>query len=652
MRELVDALNRYAHAYYVMAAPLVSDGQYDALYDELTTLEERSGVVLDDSPSRRVGAAPVEGFLPHAHIARLWSLEKCKTEQELLAWEQRTARLLAQSGLPAPGYLLEYKIDGLTINLTYREGLLVQAATRGDGVVGEGILPQVKTIRSIPLRVPYTGTFEVQGEGYMPLSALEAYNQSADEPLKNARNAAAGALRNLDPKMTERRNLDAFFYQIGYIEGASFDTATDMRHFLEENGFRVAPLLGRFDSARAAYSAAMALDERRRREDFLTDGMVLKIDESATRDALGATDRFPRWAIAIKFEAQEAVTVLRDVVWDVGRTGKLTPTALLDPVELAGATVSRATLNNPGDIARKRVRKGGAVWIRRSNDVIPEILGSADDNGDEIVIPARCPACDTPVEARGAHLFCPNRERCKPQRLYALCHFTSRAAMDIQGLSERTLTQAMDAFGVVTADELYDISVEQWRSLDGFAQRRAEKVFDALERSKKRPLPRFIYALGIPNVGRRTAQALSEAFGTLDALMRADEQALFGVRDVGPIVARSIVEFFNDEEQRRVIARLKDHGVLPEEAQEEAADEGLLSGERIVFTGTLVRMGRKQAQALAASLGAEVSESVTKQTTMLVAGEKAGSKLERARSLGARVLSEDEFFETIGVDGV
>ena len=567
MRELADLLNKYAHAYYVLDNPLVSDGQYDALYDELLAMEKSTGTVLPDSPTRRVGGEGLSAFLPHAHLARLWSLDKCKTLEELIAWEQRTKKLLSSQGGTAPTYLLEYKIDGLTINLTYEKGNLVQAATRGNGVLGESILPQVMTIRSIPLRVPYEGRFEVQGEGYMPLSALESYNAQSEEPLKNARNAAAGALRNLDPKQTQKRRLDAFFYQIGYIEGMEFGTARQMRAFLEENGFRVAKLMGVFDDAEKAFSAAMAMDEQRRKEDFMTDGMVLKIDEMPLRAALGNTDRFPRWAMAIKFEAEEAITTLLDVSWDVGRTGKLTPTAMLEPVELGGATVSRATLNNTGDIARKQVKIGGSVWIRRSNDVIPEILGNADEQGTDIPVPDRCPFCKTALVTRGANLFCPNTKTCKPQRLYALSHFVSREAMDIEGLSEKTLLQLMDSLHVTTADQLYDISVPQWLTLAGFAQKRAEKLYESVQQSRSRPLPNFLYALGIPNVGKKTAQTLSDAYGSIEALRTADEADLMNMKDVGPIVAQSIVDYFADEDQQRILERLRAHGIDPKKAE-------------------------------------------------------------------------------------
>jgi DNA ligase (NAD+) len=648
MRELVDLLNRYAHAYYVKDAPEVGDGQYDALYDELLALEGQTGTVLADSPSRRVGGEPLSSFAPHRHLARLWSLDKVKTEEEILLWEGRLQKLLSQEGLPAPTYLLEYKIDGLTINLTYDNGDLVQAATRGDGLSGEGILPQVMTIRSVPLRVPFKGKFEVQGEGYMPLSSFEEYNATAAEPLKNARNAAAGALRNLDPKQTQKRRLDAFFYQIGFIEGKTFATASQMRQFLADCGFRVNRNIGSFTSAAEAYRTAIALDDARRHEDYQTDGTVLKVDEMPLREAMGYTDRFPRWAVAIKFEAEEAVTELLDVVWDVGRTGKLTPTAILSPVELGGATVSRATLNNEGDIARKGVKKGGTVWIRRSNDVIPEILGSANDEGVPIEIPTHCPFCHTGLVARGANLFCPNQKTCKPQRLYALSHFVSRDAMDIEGLSEKTLEQAMDALGVITPDGLYDVTVEQWLGLDGFAQRRAQKLYDAIQTSKTQPLDRLILALGIPNVGKRTAQTLALAFGSVKAIADARLEELTALKDVGPIVAESITGFFADEEANKIIAGLFAHGIDPHSQREQPRTDGPLSGERIVFTGTLARLPRAEAQALAQKLGASVSESVTKETTLLVYGEKAGSKLEKAQKLGVRVLAEAEFFLLAG----
>ena len=487
----------------------------------------------------------------------------------------------------------------------------------------------------------------------MPLSELDNYNKTAEEPLKKRAQRRGGGRCAISTRAKHSAaGSTRFFYQIGYWEGQPFASAREMRAFLTDNAFRIPALLGTYTSAAQAYRAAMALDEERKKEDYLTDGVVIKIDQTSLREALGTTNRFPRWAMAVKFEAEEAMTTLKDVLWDVGRTGKVTPTAVLEPVELAGATVTRATLNNPGDLRRKGVRLGGGVWIRRSNDVIPEILGRADEKGEEIPIPTHCPFCATTLEMRGALLFCPNRKTCKPQRLYALNHFVSREGMDIQGLSERTLERAMDDLGVVTADGLYDVPVEQWESLEGFAHRRAEKIAEAIQKSKNRPLPNFLYALGIPNVGKRTARALSEAFGSMQALMHASVEQMQDIRDVGPIVARSIWEYFHEEENRAMLARLKAHGIDPvqtPEAQNEA--EGRFANQRMVFTGTLHSMARKDAQELARSHGARVADSVTRETTMLVAGEKAGSKLEKAKALGITVLSEQEFLDAIGEKG-
>ncbi len=651
MRQIVDLLNRYAHAYYVLDDPIVPDGQYDALYDKLLRMESESGVVLPDSPTRRVGGEPLSAFAPHTHLRRLWSLDKCKTLEEVLAWEQRIQKLWeAHEGLPPLRYILEYKIDGLTINLTYRDGQLIHAATRGNGVTGEEILQQVQTIRSIPLSVPFLGTFEVQGEGYMPLTSFEAYNRDKrHEPLKNARNAAAGALRNLDPKETAARKLDAFFYQVGYIEGKDFADVFEMFDFLQENGFRTSSLRQTFDSAKEAFEAAMAFDEVRHRENFLTDGMVIKVCDFATREALGYTDRFPRWAMAVKFEAEEAVTRLVSVSWDVGRTGKLTPLAHLEPVEIGGATIARATLNNPGDIARKGVKVGGEVWVRRSNDVIPEIMGSTGEEGTPIETPTVCPFCGAPVEWRGAHIFCTNHVDCKPQLLYALTHFCSREAMDIEGLSEKTLSLFMDELGLRHAPQLYDLTAEQLLPLEGFQEKKTQKLIASIEKSKHRPLDAFLFALGIPNIGKKTARQLAEAFEDVHALMRAERETLEQMRDIGPIVAQSIVDFFADTQTRALVEALVAHGIDPKrEAGQAAQAAGTLLGERIVFTGTLQTMTRSQARALAQAHGAQTLDSVTGQTTLVVAGEKAGSKLKKAEQLGIRVLTEQAFLDWIG----
>ena len=645
MRELVDQLNEYAYQYYVLDNPSVADREYDALYDELLALEEESGVVLSDSPTKRVGGEILRGFDSHTHLGRLWSLDKCRTEEDFLAWAGRCERFCEQNGLPKPIYSLEYKIDGLTVNLTYDGGYLVQAATRGNGQAGEGILAQVRTMKAVPLKVSYPGKFEIQGEGYMPLSAFEAYNRTAKEPLKNPRNAAAGALRNLNVEEAAKRNLDAFFYNIGYIEGKEFSDQQEMMAFLHENRLKTAPLERYFTDAKQAFDAAMSYQEQRKQEDFLTDGMVVKITDFQTRQALGNTDKFPRWAMAIKFEAEEAVTRVLDVIWDVGRSAKLTPTALLEPVEIGGATVKKATLNNPGDIARKGVKIGSRVWVRRSNDVIPEIMGTVGEEGEEIPVPTQCPYCGSPVEQRGAHIFCTNHVDCKPQILSKLVHFSSREAMDIETLSEKTIELLMEERDVRSFSQLYELNAEDLMGLEGFQKKRAENLVSAIEQSKNVDFSAFLFAIGIPNIGKKTARDLAKTYPSIDALKSATAEQLAQMRDIGEIVANSIVDYFQDTKNTEEIERLFALGVLPR--REALPASNVLEGLKLVFTGTLPRMKRAEAEKLAESLGASCSSSVSKNTDYVIAGEAAGSKLIKANQLGIRVLSEQEFLNMV-----
>ncbi len=408
MRQLVEELNQHAYRYYVLDNPVISDKQYDVLFDELVQLEKELGYSLSDSPTHRVGGEPLKEFEQHRHIARLWSLDKAQSTGAVRAWADRVEKLAP--GVPKE-YSLEYKFDGLTLNLTYEGGQLVGAATRGNGEVGEEIFEQVRTIRTVPLSIPFTGRMEVQGEGIMRLSALERYNKTASDPLKNARNAAAGALRNLDPKVTAKRNLDAFFYNVGYIEGKELRNHHEMRAFLEENHFQISPYTKYFTDLDELIESLDEIETHRGDLDYLIDGAVIKLTDFALRERLGYTDRFPRWAIAFKFEAEEMTTRLNDVKWEVGRTGKLTPAAVLEPVDFAGVTVRAATLNNAGDIERKQLKIGCNVFIRRSNDVIPEIMGRTDEiqpDEREIEIPQICPACGQPLVEKGAHIFCVN----------------------------------------------------------------------------------------------------------------------------------------------------------------------------------------------------------------------------------------------------
>ena len=648
IRELVDKLNEYSKAYYVLDAPKISDKEYDELYDELLRLEEQSGIILPDSPTQRVGGDPLPCFEPHTHIHRLWSLDKVRTREDLIDWGRRVERIAESQHLPKVKYALEYKFDGLTINLTYEGGRLITGATRGNGIVGEDITPQIKTIRTVPLTIPFKGKMEVQGECYMKLSVLDEINKTTDEKLKNARNAAAGALRNLDPRITAKRKLDCYCYNVGYIEGKKLETQDEMLGFLRENGFTVSDYLVFCDDIETVCDEIDKAEESRPHLDFLIDGMVVKVRDFATREALGATEKFPRWAMAFKFAAEETTTTVRDITWEVGRTGKLTPRASFDPVELAGATIRHATLNNFDDIRRKRVGIGSRVFIRRSNDVIPEILSAVEGDVPERQVekPTVCPACGAHVEHRGVHLYCTNSLSCAPQIAGRLAHYASRDAMDIDTFSEKTAALFVEELKLKSIPDLYDLGPQDYMGLQGFGERRINNLMAAIERSKDCTLGAFIFAIGIPNVGAKTAKNLARRFGTIEALRSATVEQLTEVPDVGEIVARSIVEFFADPSIATQVDRLLAHGVKPR--PEEVQQDSPISGKTIVVTGTLEKLDRRQAEALIESLGGKTAGSVSKKTDYVLAGESAGSKLTKARELGVRVLNEQEFFELIG----
>ena len=645
-RELADLLNRYARAYYEKDAPLVSDADYDRLYDELTVLEKASGHVLADSPTRRVGGEPQKAFVQHRHLGPLWSLDKARTESELSDWAERMRRISGKSDLP---FALEYKFDGLTVNLTYEDGNLTQGATRGNGVIGEAILPQLMTIRSIPLTIPCRDRIEVQGECIMRLSVLEKYNKTAAEPLKNARNAAAGALRNLDPSVTASRHLDCFCYQVGYREGEPFADQEQMLAFLRACGFPVSPYLCVTDDVHTLLSEIDRAAEMRDTLDFLIDGMVVKVCDFRVRDKLGCTEKFPRWALAYKFAAEEVTSVVHDVTWEVGRTGKLTPLAHLEPVELCGATIQRATLNNFDDIQRKRVGIGSRVFVRRSNDVIPEILGAVpgDTPLRSIEKPRVCPQCGSHVEQRGVHLFCTNSLSCKPQIVARIAHYASRDAMDIDTFSSKTAEQLIDAFGIAAIPDLYELQGERLIRLDRFGDKKTQNLLDAIENSKKRPLSAFLFALGIPNVGLKTAKDLAAHFGTLERTRHANTEELLAIPDVGQIVADSITAFFSDPRISQQIDVLLSYGVDPQpEVQKQAPSQ--LTGKTVVVTGTLPTLSRRDAEARIEQYGGSAASSVSRKTDYVLAGEGAGSKLQKAHELDIPILDEDAFLHLIG----
>lgn len=635
MRELVDTLNKYAYEYYVLDNPSVPDREYDKLYDELQILEGETGVREQDSPTRRVGGEPISAFTKHEHIHRLYSLDKCVTEEELSAFDERVRKVV-----PDPTYTVEYKFDGLTMCLTYENGLFVRATTRGNGIVGEDVTAQALTIKSFPLKIDRKDVMEIQGEAIIRLSVLEKYNATADEPLKNARNAAAGAIRNLDPKVTEKRRPEIIFYNVNYAENSGFDSQLEIFDFLKRNGFKTFDFLRVCKNLDEVKAAIDEIEVGRRSIDVLTDGAVVKLNSVKEREILGYTDKFPRWAAAYKFEAEEAETTVKSVRWQVGRTGKLTPLGIVEPVELAGATVRKATLNNYGDIQKKRVKIGGRVLIRRSNEVIPEILGALGDEGKEVEKITVCPYCKTPVVEVGANLFCPN-EDCRPRVLAKLANFACKDGMNIDGFSEKTAGVLYDEIGVENFSELYTLDREKLVALDGFQDKKADNLLSAIEKSKNVALPNFIFALGIDGVGKKTAKDLAKKLKTLGGIANASVEELSALDDVGEVMSKSIFDYFRSEKNKNEIEKLLCAGVKIAEQTE--IKSGSFSGEKVVLTGSLTSYTRSEAGKLVEERGGEIQSSVTKTTTLVIAGEAAGSKLDKAKKLGVTVIDEEEF---------
>lgn len=648
IKELIDIIDDLNYSYYTLDSPKVSDKEYDAYYDELTRLENDTGYILNYSPTQRVGGNILDKFEKHVHLGKLWSLDKSQSYEELKSWDIRVRKSIADYNsdadqkLPDPTYILEYKFDGLTVNLTYKDKLLVQGASRGNGSIGEGILEQLKTIKSIPLRIDFENTIEIQGEGLMPLSSLEDYNKTAIEPLKNARNAAAGALRNLDPKVTEKRNLAAYFYNVGYVEGRNFATHLDVLQFLKDNKFPVYPYVKSFDNIEDLIEEIGDNETNRANLDILTDGMVIKINDIRTREVLGYTNKFPRWAIAFKFEAEEVSTRLLEVQWNVGRSAKVTPTAILEPVDIGGVTVKRATLNNYDDIERKGVRLNSRVLIRRSNDVIPEILGALDTEEETYLIekPTHCPSCNSELIQNGVHIFCPNSISCKPQLVSRLVHFASRDAMNIEGLSEKTVEKLLEELNIRDLPEIYEIKYEDLVKLEGFKDKKSRNLIDAIEKSKNVSLASFIYALGISNVGIKTANDLADKFKGLDKIKKATYEELINVGDIGDIIANSILEFFQDEMILEGLDKLLSEGVTPY-YEELVIEESIFTGKTVVITGTIEGLSRNEIKDIVEKKGGKVSGSVSKKTDFVIVGEDAGSKYDKAVELGIEIINEE-----------
>ena len=611
MTELVEKLNDYAYRYYTLDEPIVSDKEYDALYDELVELESQTGTRLANSPTHRVGGELLKQFESHTHKQRLYSLAKSQSFGDLESWWTRCAYSLNEDKFLCS---VEYKYDGLTVNLTYNNGELVRATTRGNGVKGEIVTNGAKTIRTIPLTIDFKGEIEVQGECIMRLSELEKYNNTHDIPLKNARNAAAGALRNLDSKVTAERHLDFMAYSVGYSDIA-FNSQKEMVDFLVKNKFRIGDYVKYADNLNDIQTLINEIESKRNTLDYLIDGAVIKINEQSFRNELGFTEKSPRWAMAYKYEAEEVTTILKDVIWQVSRTGKLNPLAVLEPVELCGATISRATLNNLDDISKKGVKIGSRVFIRRSNDVIPEILGVAEDNNGSVILPPdKCPSCGGDVKVDGAFVYCENKENCGAVHISRLDHFASREAMNIEGLSEKTILQLYNLGFLRDIDDIYDLTAEQLIQAEGFKDKKVSNILNAIKNSKNAALDNFIYSLGIANIGKKSAKQLADKFKSLENLQSATIEDILSLDDFGEIMATSVYNFFNNDANKKLIDSLLSKGIQLEFKE---VKQGVLTGITICLTGS-ISVPRSKAKQMIIDNGGSVADSVSKNVNVVV----------------------------------
>jgi len=660
IKELREQVRRHDHRYYVLDDPEISDARYDALLGELRELETaHPELVTPDSPTQRVGGAASGAFGEVVHAVPMLSLENAFSEQDVLDFDRRVRERLDTDAVE---YSAEPKLDGLAISLRYESGRLTQAATRGDGTKGEDVTANVRTIRSVPLtlRGDAPQLLEVRGEVFMSRRAFEQLNRRAAEngekTFVNPRNAAAGSLRQLDPKVTERRALDVFFYGVGATAGWAMPRRhSELLAALRELGLRTCPAITVVAGVMGCIEYYQAMARRRNALGYEIDGVVYKVDRLDWQRDLGFVSRAPRWAVAHKFPAQEETTVVRDVEFQVGRTGALTPVARLEPVFVGGVTVSNVTLHNMDELARKDVRIGDTVVVRRAGDVIPEVVRVIPDlrppDARSVELPARCPVCGSHVtRAEGeAVARCSGGLVCRAQRREALRHFASRRAMDIEGLGDKLVEQLVDAGRVETPADLYALTADELASLERMGAKSAANLVEALERSKRTTLPRFLFALGIRDVGESTALALANHFGRLEVIADATTEQIEQVRDVGPVVAAHVRDFFAEERNRAVLAALQERGVSwPEGTPVRSAGSGPLSGETLVITGTLASMTRDQARDTARAAGATVTDSVSRKTTLLVAGVEAGSKLRKAQELGVTVIDEDEFKRRLG----
>jgi DNA ligase (NAD+) len=658
--ELRDLINGAAYRYYVLDDPSVDDAVYDDWVRELEALEaEHPDLVTPDSPTQRVGAQPSERFDSHRHLQPMLSLANARGEDELREWNRRLLTVLEQEGMAGAEvqYVVEPKIDGLAVSLTYENGRLVTGATRGDGEVGEDVTTNIRTIRAVPLVMrEAAGTpptrVEVRGEVYLPLEAFAQFNEArAAEGLPtfaNPRNAAAGSLRQLDPRLTAERPLSAWFYAVGASDGLALDSQQQVLAWLREAGFPVNPLIEVLGDIDAAAAACDAWERRRSEVDYDIDGAVVKVDSLEMQRRLGAVARAPRWAIAYKFAPTTATTLLRDIRVNVGRTGAIVPWAELDPVHVGGVTVERATLHNQDDLARKDLRIGDTVIVQRAGDVIPQVVSALTQRrtGDErpFEMPTDCPACGTAlVRPEGEVIWrCPNRS-CPAQLVESVIHFASRGCMDIEGLGEKTVQKLFDSGLIASVADLYDLTAEQLIALEGFKDQSAGNLIAGIDASRQRPWPRVINALGIRHVGEVTADAIALVAPRLDALLDATADDLARADGVGPVVAEAVTEFLSSDDNRAMLDRLRAAGLTMEMDVPDGPIEGPLTGCTVVVTGALQGFTRDEAKRAIIAAGGKSTDSVSRKTTFVVVGADPGSKAERAEKAGVPVVDEDTF---------
>jgi DNA ligase (NAD+) len=662
--ELREQLAHHNHLYYVLDDPEVGDDVYDALLDELRTLEEQNPELrTPDSPTQRVGAPPLDRFEQVEHREQMLSLGNARNEEELRGWENRIANYLKRMDIAASefSYTTEPKIDGLAVTLTYEDGVLVRGATRGDGRIGEDVTQNLRTIGSVPLRIKGGAPelIEVRGEIYLPIAAFKALNErraEAGEPtFANPRNSAAGSIRQLDPSLAAERPLSTWFYGIGAVRGLDLPTHMDEVEWLQDCGFKVNPDTDHHKGVEGVVKRCHWWEERRDELDYEIDGVVVKVDEKALWRELGVVGREPRWAIAWKFPPTTATTTLKRVVWNVGRTGHLVPFAMLEPVHVGGVTVTTATLHNEEDLARKDVRKGDEVVVMRAGDVIPQVVSPKLPRKHKAARrekpPKKCPACGTETVKPEDSVFtiCPNRSGCPGQSFQHVKHFVSKGAMDIDGLGEKQALRFLQEGLIADVADIYDLTEDRLVQLDRFGETSARNLVASIEASKQRPFKRVLYALGLPGVGYVTAEALADHFGAIDALHEADPEAIEEVEGVGPIMAVQINESLADEMTWALVEKLRAKGLrLEADPSERRQADGPLKGKTVVLTGTLPELTREEAASLVKSAGGKVTSSVSKKTDFVVAGDNPGSKLAKAEKFGTEILDEAALRELVG----